>query len=127
MCNSARDMRLLVEAVLNAKPWSLDPSLIPLPLQVPDISQKKLRVGIMMHDGVVLPHPPMLRGLKFAKAKLEASSEVEVVDYAPFQHEEGYSIIVSICLCHCSRKCVSYIGHSVNYTSRMAEKQSADV
>ncbi|KIJ66047.1 hypothetical protein HYDPIDRAFT_130197 [Hydnomerulius pinastri MD-312] len=92
MCNSSRDMKLLVEAVLNAKPWLLDPSLVPLPLVVPQLSQK-LRVGVMMHDGVVLPHPPMLRAMKLAKAKLEASSEVEVVDYVPFQHEEGYSII----------------------------------
>ncbi|KAF9228440.1 amidase [Gyrodon lividus] len=93
MCRSSRDMRLLVEAVFDAKPWLLDPSLIPLPLKVPNISQTKLRVGIMMHDNVVLPHPPMLRAMKLAKAKLEASPEVEVVDYVPFKHEEGYSII----------------------------------
>ncbi|KAF9235627.1 amidase signature domain-containing protein [Melanogaster broomeanus] len=93
MCSSSRDMRLLVEAVLNAKPWLLDPSLVPLPLTVPDINQTKLRVGIMIHDGVVLPHPPMLRAMKLAKAKLEASREVEVVDYAPFRHKEGYDII----------------------------------
>ncbi|KIJ15530.1 hypothetical protein PAXINDRAFT_77283 [Paxillus involutus ATCC 200175] len=47
----------------------------------------------MIHDDVVLPHPPMLRAMKLAKAKLEASPEVEVVDYVPFKHEEGYGII----------------------------------
>ncbi|OJA12850.1 hypothetical protein AZE42_02428 [Rhizopogon vesiculosus] len=93
MCRSARDMRLFLEAVLGANPALLDPDALPIPLQVPDLTQKKLRVGIMMHDGVVMPHPPMIRALKMAKAKLEASSEVEVVDYTPYDHDRGYSIV----------------------------------
>ncbi|KAG8221274.1 amidase signature domain-containing protein [Butyriboletus roseoflavus] len=93
MCGSARDMEMLIKAVQSKKPWLKDPTLLPLPLVVPDISQKKLRVGIMIHDGVVLPHPPVLRALNLTKAKLEASEEVEVVEYAPYQHREGYSII----------------------------------
>lgn len=94
MCRSARDLELLIRAVQGKKPWLEDPSLIPIPLEIPDISQKKLRVGIMTHDGVVLPHPPVLRALKLAKEKLGASEEVEVVEYAPYKHKEGYAIIV---------------------------------
>jgi amidase len=92
-------MRLFLEAVLGANPALLDPDALPIPLQVPDLTQKKLRVGIMMHDGVVMPHPPMIRALKMAKAKLEASSEVEVVDYTPYDHDRGYSIVVSRVVC----------------------------
>jgi amidase len=47
----------------------------------------------MMHDGVVMPHPPTIRALNLLKAKLDASSEVEVVDYTPYDHDRGYSII----------------------------------
>ncbi|KAG1745116.1 amidase signature domain-containing protein [Suillus paluster] len=65
----------------------------PFHLKVPDLTQKKLRVGIMMHDGVVMPHPPTIRALKLVKAKLQASSEVEVVDYIPYDHDRGYSIV----------------------------------
>jgi Asp-tRNA(Asn)/Glu-tRNA(Gln) amidotransferase A subunit family amidase len=93
MCRSARDMRLFLEAVLGANPALLDPDVLPVPLKVPDLTKKKLRVGIMMHDGVVMPHPPTIRALKWAKAKLEASSEVEVVDYTPYDHDRGYSIV----------------------------------
>ncbi|KAG1878990.1 amidase signature domain-containing protein [Suillus subluteus] len=93
MCRSARDMRLFLEAVLGANPALRDPDVLPIPLKVPDLTQKKLRVGIMMHDGVVMPHPPTVRALNLAKAKLEASSEVEVVDYIPYDHDRGYSII----------------------------------
>ncbi|KAJ8591601.1 amidase [Rhizopogon salebrosus TDB-379] len=96
MCRSARDMRLFLEAVLGANPALQDPDTLPIPLRVPDLTQKKLRIGIMMHDGVVMPHPPMIRALKMAKAKLEASSEVEVVDYTPYDHDRGYSIVREI-------------------------------
>jgi Asp-tRNA(Asn)/Glu-tRNA(Gln) amidotransferase A subunit family amidase len=93
MCRSARDMEMLIKAVQSTEPWLKDPNLIPIPLQLPDISQRKLRVGIMSHDGVVTPHPPVLRALKLAKEKLGASQEVEVVDYVPYEHKEGYDII----------------------------------
>jgi len=89
-------MRLFLEAVLGANPAHRDPDVLPIPLSVPDLTQRKLRVGIMMHDGVVMPHPPTLRALKLAKAKLEASPEVEVVDYIPYDHDRGYSIIVRL-------------------------------
>ncbi|KAG2365968.1 amidase signature domain-containing protein [Suillus spraguei] len=93
MCRSARDMRLFLEAVLGANPALRDPEILPIPLKVPDLTQKKLRVGIMMHDGVVMPHPPTIRALNLVKEKLEASSEVEVVDYIPYDHDRGFSII----------------------------------
>ncbi|KAF8548984.1 amidase [Imleria badia] len=93
MCRSSRDMKMLIETLQKTRPWLGDPSLLPIPLELPDISQRKLRVGIMTHDGVVLPHPPVLRALKLAKEKLEASEEVEVVEYAPYKHKEGYDII----------------------------------
>lgn len=92
-------MRLFLEVVLGANPALQDPDALPIPLQIPDFTQKKLRVGIMMHDGVVMSHPPMIRALKMAKAKLEASPEVEVVDYIPYDHDRGYSIIVSLFTC----------------------------
>ncbi|KAG1792760.1 amidase signature domain-containing protein [Suillus plorans] len=93
MCRSGRDMRLFLEAVLGANPSLRDPDVLPIPLKVPHLTQKKLRVGIMMHDGVVMPHPPTIRALNLVKEKLEASSEVEVVDYIPYDHDRGYSLI----------------------------------
>ncbi|KAH7920551.1 amidase [Leucogyrophana mollusca] len=93
MCSSSRDLRLFLQAVLGARPHIIDPSLMPLPLTIPDLSKKTLRVGIMMHDNVVMPHPPILRALELAKSKLEAAPNIEVINYEPYKHEEGYSII----------------------------------
>jgi amidase len=92
-------MRLFLEAVLGVNPALLDPDALPVPLKVPDLTKKRLRVGIMMHDGVVMPHPPTIRALKWAKEKLEVSSEVEVVEYTPYDHDRGYSIVVSLVTC----------------------------
>ncbi|KAF8435033.1 amidase signature domain-containing protein [Boletus edulis BED1] len=93
MCRSARDLEMLIKAAQSTEPWLRDPSLFPIPLQLPNISQKKLRIGVMFHDRVVMPHPPMLRALRLAETKLRASEEVEVVEYVPYNHKEGYSII----------------------------------
>ena len=99
MCASSRDIKMFFAAINSASPWLLDPGLIPLPPVMPDLSGKKLRVGIMMHDGVVLPHPPTLRALALAKEKLLKAPNVEVVDYKPYQHDRAYTIIV--CLIRC--------------------------
>lgn len=85
---------MIIKAVESKKPWQRDPSLVPIILQLPDVSQRKLRVGVMFHDGAVLPHPPILRALKVAKQKLDASEDVEVVGYVPYKHKEGYNIAV---------------------------------
>ncbi|KZT52953.1 amidase [Calocera cornea HHB12733] len=96
MCRSARDIDFFISAVRATQPYLKDQMLIPLPWSVPDKLDRKIRVGIMMHDGVVTPQPPMLRALKLAKAKLEASDEVEVVDYVAYEHGLGYDIIREI-------------------------------
>jgi len=95
MCNSARDMRLLLSAVLSARPASIDPSFFPVNLVVPDLSHalgRRLKVGLMIHDDVVLPHPPMLRALETAKERLKASDTVDLVEYVPFEHAYGYTL-----------------------------------
>ncbi|KAH9949167.1 amidase signature domain-containing protein [Amylocystis lapponica] len=98
MCRSNRDIAMFFAAINSAKPAPslIDPALIPLAPVVPNLTGAKLRVGIMMHDGVVLPHPPTLRALTLAKEKLLAAPNIEVVDYTPYQHDRGYTIIRSI-------------------------------
>lgn len=116
---------MLIKTVQDTKPWLKDPSLLPIPLQVPDVSQKKLRVGIMIHDGVVLPHPPVLRALNLAKEKLKASREVEVVDYIPHNHREGYSIIVRLFINQVPLQGSNLCIVSARFTLTMVERLSA--
>jgi len=93
MCASARDITTFIKAVIGTRPYLDDPSLIPLSFTIPvDIGARPLRVGIMMHDDVVMPHPPTLRALKAAKHKLEAAPGIELVDYVPYKHDEGVGL-----------------------------------
>ncbi|KAH7917723.1 hypothetical protein BV22DRAFT_1025883 [Leucogyrophana mollusca] len=47
----------------------------------------------MMHDGVVMPHPPMLRALDQANAKLDFAPNIEEIHYVTYKDEEGYNIV----------------------------------
>lgn len=87
---------MFLDAVHGARPSAWDFSLIPHAPVPPSLSGRKLCVGVMMHDGVVVPHPPMLRALRMAKEKLLAAPNVEVIDYEPYDHDRGYTIIVSV-------------------------------
>ncbi|KAH6611542.1 acetamidase [Trichoderma cornu-damae] len=75
MCSSLRDMDLFMSAVLASRPHLLDPRLIPIPWAGLDSAPKPgpLKIGIMMNDGVIVPQPPVIRALRWAAAKLEAS------------------------------------------------------
>jgi hypothetical protein len=48
----------------------------------------------MKHDGVALPQPPMLRGMQWAREKLEKAGNVEVVDFEPYKHQYAWDLIV---------------------------------
>jgi amidase len=90
---SARDIDLFMSSVRGTNPALIDPSLIPVPWSIPS-APAKLRIGIMMNDGVVIPQPPVLRALEAVKAKLAKLPSVELVEYTPYQHHEGYELIV---------------------------------
>lgn len=95
MCNSARDIDLFMDAVRNSEPNQFDPTLYPQPWEGSNI-EMKLRVGIMRHDGEVMPQPPMLRAFDQVVEKLKRSHELELVDFEPYKQREGYDIVVSM-------------------------------
>ena len=88
LCRSLRDVDLLHRLTLGAEPWRDDPSLLPLPWRREDTvwkgSNGRLKVGFMEHDGYIQPHPPILRGLRQLRAKLEQDPAFEVVSYGEF-------------------------------------------
>jgi amidase len=53
----------------------------------------KPKIGIMWHDGVVMPQAPMANALEVAVNKLRDAG-YEVVDYAPYRSMEAWNIIV---------------------------------
>lgn len=87
MANCIEDLRLFCEVALAHQPWDYEPSLIEMPwkpastVNVP----KKLTIGLMLHDGIVTPHPPVSRALRQTVNALRAAGHT-IVNWDPKHH-----------------------------------------
>ncbi|KAG5791146.1 hypothetical protein H9Q69_009796 [Fusarium xylarioides] len=82
ICHSIEDMELLTR-VINAHPHNrFDVTCAPVPWRKVDAPEGKLKIGLMKWDGVVMPHPPILRALEHTKQFLIEAGH-EVVDFKP--------------------------------------------
>lgn len=94
MSTSIGGLNLFMKTVIDAEPWNLESSLIPMPWREIPLGNtytnaKKLKVAVMWHDGVVRPHPPITRGLEEVVQKLSGLNWVEIVDWKPYKHDEA--------------------------------------
>lgn len=73
--HSVEDLELFFQLVSDAKPWLTEPLLaMPWTSRVASMQSEKLRIGIMVWDKVVMPHPYITRVIKDVAAKLKAAS-----------------------------------------------------
>lgn len=96
MCRTMRDMELFMSCLLSAKPYLEDPRLIPIPWTGLGTRPhgKPLKVGFMMHDGVIQPQPPVTRALEWARKLLLAQPDLfNVKPYHPYQPKAAYEMI----------------------------------
>lgn len=101
LSTSLEGLKLFMKTVLAAKPWLIEPSLVPIPwkdqeAQLSISTSRKLKVGILWSDGIVKPHPPIIRALNEVADKLKGVSEVEIVSWTPYRHDEAWEIIASL-------------------------------
>ncbi|KAJ7100552.1 amidase signature domain-containing protein [Mycena crocata] len=94
LTRSLRDIDLWFSVVLGSKPWLHEYNIVPIPWQIPAApawsgSNGRLRIGVMWHDGVVMPQPPIRRALNALVDVLKQDESIEVVDYQPFKHFEA--------------------------------------
>ncbi|RMJ17725.1 hypothetical protein CDV36_002602 [Fusarium kuroshium] len=74
LCHDFGGLKMLTKAVLEAGPAGYDSTAIDVPWRyVPDVSEKKLRIGLLPEDPVYPLHPPVARVLAEAAKILEAS------------------------------------------------------
>ena len=97
-------IKLFMNTVIAAKPWLVESSLIPFPWRDQETylgkgPGKKLKVGVIWDDGVVKPHPPIIRALKEVVDKLRGVQDVEIVNWKPYKHDEAWEIIASLYFC----------------------------
>jgi Asp-tRNA(Asn)/Glu-tRNA(Gln) amidotransferase A subunit family amidase len=73
----------------------LDQNLAASPASAPwrsDVNLGNITVGVMRDDGIVKPHPPVLRALRTAADKLRAAG-VKVVEWEPHDHTRGHVML----------------------------------
>ena len=81
-----------MQVILSARPWRIDPNVINKPWDADGYALKhydggrKLCFGIVWDDGVIKPHPPVLRALQTAKSALESAGHSgQLSGYSPRQ------------------------------------------
>ncbi|KAJ4196028.1 Acetamidase [Fusarium falciforme] len=102
LAHSVEDMRLFVTSVLAEQPWEFDSKVIPMPWRQAEedaiktkISSKGLTLGFYNCDGVVLPHPPILRGVQTVVDKLREEGHT-VVPWEPYKHSYAVDLLNKI-------------------------------
>src|SRR3978361_507081 len=92
-------MRLFVTSVLSQEPWNYDSKVIPLPWRQYEsdavkskISSKGLTLGYYNCDGNVLPHPPILRGVKTVVETMQNAGH-HVFEWTPYKHTFAVDLI----------------------------------
>ncbi|KAM0545381.1 hypothetical protein ACHAPJ_011365 [Fusarium lateritium] len=87
---SIRDLGLICQVWSDDQPWTKDPNVVPMPWR-PQATPAKITIGVMWHDEVVMPHPPIRRALAAVVAKLKAAGH-DVIDIAPHKHDYAWEI-----------------------------------
>lgn len=94
MASSLRDAELFVNVIKAGKPHLEDPRVLPFPwtgfntkIDLP------LKIGIMTHDGQIVPQPPVLKALKWAEQQLSGVTNVTTKPFMPYKAATAMSSI----------------------------------
>ena len=83
-----------MKTVIAGEPWEEESDVLPLPWK--GVKPKRdFTVGVLWDDGIAHPHPPIIRALKHAVAKLQTAG-IKVIDWVPYKHDHGLRILVDM-------------------------------
>ncbi|KAF3909742.1 Acetamidase [Arthrobotrys entomopaga] len=94
-----------MSAVLSTEPWLTDPMLVPIPwrekshfpLNVITGETRRIKIGVMKWDGVVMPHPPVLRVMEEVVQGLKHHpGHFEVVEWEETEADRAWDIISAL-------------------------------
>lgn len=87
MGKTLQDITMYSKAIIDSKPWILDPRMLPIPWRPAELN-KKLKIAVLWNDGLCHPTPPVRRALKTVTEKLKAAGH-EIVDWDPKLHPKA--------------------------------------
>ena len=101
LSTSLEGIKIFMKTVLTAKPWFNDPTLVPIPWRSEQLPLARdghtaLTVAVLWDDGVVRPHPPIMRALKEVAGRLGQIPGIKLVDWKPYKHNLAWELIVSL-------------------------------
>jgi len=91
MSNSLASIELFMEAYATLEPWTIDPSIAPIPwrYELAAPPKDRLKIGYIVDDGVVAPHPPIQRAVRDVVRKLRQCGH-EIVEWDASSHRAAY-------------------------------------
>ncbi|KAI0033148.1 general amidase [Vararia minispora EC-137] len=101
MSDNLNGIKVFMKTVIDQKPWTKDPSAVHKPWIEEEYQLcehgggKKLVFGIMWNDGIIVPHPPIIRALELTKKALLIAGH-EVVDWVPHRHAEITRVVAEV-------------------------------
>lgn len=93
IANSMRDLSLLCRVVRDAKPWLVDPAIIPNIFESSTLDRRPV-VGVIHRSGLT-PHPPVRRAIREAASKLRDAG-FEVKEFTPPDFAEIRSVTAEL-------------------------------
>jgi Asp-tRNA(Asn)/Glu-tRNA(Gln) amidotransferase A subunit family amidase len=94
MSTSVAGLELFMKTIIDSQPWLTEPALIPMPWREVKLPES-LKIGVLWHDDVVKPHPPVSRALRLVTGSLKDAG-IEVIDFPPHRHDEAWTILSSL-------------------------------
>lgn len=106
MATSIDALKLVTSALISTRPWLRDPNVVPIPWRDHDekaflhradnigravSGSVPLRLGILLNDGFMTPHPPITRGLHLLRDALIKAGHA-VVNWRPPPHQPAADI-----------------------------------
>ncbi|KAG0132100.1 amidase signature domain-containing protein [Tuber indicum] len=96
MARTPQSLTFITRQVIQSDTHNLDPKVVPIPwredLYQSTLLSKKLRIGLMLDDGVVRVHPPIARLLKWVATVLKNNGH-EIIPWKPDLHCEGVAVM----------------------------------
>jgi amidase len=105
LATSVGSLRLVTKAILSQQPWLQDPLVAEIPWRdeqekaILDIVKSsgggQLAFGILRTDGIVHPHPPVLRAVDIVVKTIEKLGH-KVIEWTPPSHAHGLGLAVGL-------------------------------
>lgn len=100
------DLNLFCSAILERQPWRREPQVLTLPWKT-DLTtpqpDRKLRIGIMLDDGLCAVHPPISRAMNKATRALKAAGHT-LLPWDPVLAKESVEVLFTACLQDCGEE-----------------------